>query len=641
MTFRVLCTVIFSMVFSAMPGCLHAADVPASDAGAAISDPSPKTAERFSPRGDGTVFDTKTNLLWVKDANVAKSRMYLQAAKDYIKGMNEGAYGNYGYTDWRLPTVNELKSLLDTGRFYPALPEGHMFANVQNSFYWTGSGGFNIVGYIWMVDLASGNIKYDYVSYCSFNYLWPVRGTPINLPAVDEQVRPSDLDLSIGALTCEDSVRPPMPPGRVSATSVSASEIVLSWDKSDPSEKVAWYNVYRDNAFVKSSPEARVSFSGLDTGSEACFTVTSFNEAGVESKQSEKTCARTWSEDASNTVWSSGLNQFGQLGDGTHDDSQNLALAPGVSNVTKIAAGVEHVVALTDDGTVYTWGRNQRGQLGDGSVEDRQRPVEVRGLGDVIDVSAGWYHTLALTRDGTVWAWGRNYYGQLGNGGTADSLVPVKASIAGRAKSIAAGWYHSLAVLQDGTVTAWGWNLKGQLGFEGDVVFSPTPIPGLGGVDKVAAGMYHSLALRTDGQVQSWGWNEYGQLGIGSTRDSTLPAFVEGLKDVIDIDGGMHHSLAVRKDGKVLAWGRNEYGQVGVPGSTQYIKPMVVPSLDGAKDVEAGAHHSLALRSDGSVWLWGWNFAIGKKGVPPTRLAVFTSSGMGAGLHFTNIIKKD
>jgi hypothetical protein len=41
---------------------------------------------------------------------------------------------------------------------------------------------------------------------------------------------------------------------------------------------------------------------------------------------------------------------------------------PGLSGATAIAAGLDHTVALKDDGTVWAWGRNVFGQLGIGGT---------------------------------------------------------------------------------------------------------------------------------------------------------------------------------------------------------------------------------------------------------------------------------
>ncbi|NIR14614.1 MAG: RCC1 repeat- and reductase domain-containing protein, partial [Desulfobacterales bacterium] len=61
------------------------------------------------------------------------------------------------------------------------------------------------------------------------------------------------------------------------------------------------------------------------------------------------------------TVWTSGVNSYGQIGDGTLEDRQGLGVVEGVENIVQIAAGVEHVLVLRNDGAVWAWGRNQRG----------------------------------------------------------------------------------------------------------------------------------------------------------------------------------------------------------------------------------------------------------------------------------------
>jgi hypothetical protein len=93
---------------------------------------------------------------------------------------------------------------------------------------------------------------------------------------------------------------------------------------------------------------------------------------------------------------------------------------PGLEDVVAISAGGSDyrgfALALASDGTVWAWGINDLGQLGDGTTTDRHSPRPVVGLDHVTAVAAGWSFSLALRDDGTVRAWGRNYEGQLGNG---------------------------------------------------------------------------------------------------------------------------------------------------------------------------------------------------------------------------------
>ncbi|NIR14613.1 MAG: DUF1566 domain-containing protein, partial [Desulfobacterales bacterium] len=85
-------------------------------------------------------------------------------AKEYIKEMNAGKRENFGHTDWRIPTIGELSSLFESERSYPALPAGHPFNMVKNNYYWSSTGGYNIVGYAWVADMGSGMIRYDLLS---------------------------------------------------------------------------------------------------------------------------------------------------------------------------------------------------------------------------------------------------------------------------------------------------------------------------------------------------------------------------------------------------------------------------------------------------------------------------------------------
>jgi hypothetical protein len=98
---------------------------------AGVTWPSP----RFSDYG-GTITDELTGLMWTKDANLPNGHRFWQPALDYVNGMNNGTYPNFGYTDWRLPNRIELYSLTDFSRYNLALPEGCPFANVQASCYW-------------------------------------------------------------------------------------------------------------------------------------------------------------------------------------------------------------------------------------------------------------------------------------------------------------------------------------------------------------------------------------------------------------------------------------------------------------------------------------------------------------------------
>ncbi|ACL02952.1 regulator of chromosome condensation RCC1 [Desulfatibacillum aliphaticivorans] len=217
-----------------------------------------------------------------------------------------------------------------------------------------------------------------------------------------------------------------------------------------------------------------------------------------------------------------------------------------------LAAGLEHSLALKQDGTVWAWGANGAGQLGLGDNLDRSGPEQVMVVSNIVSLAAGKYFSLALASDGAVWAWGGNNFGQLGLGDNKDCLTPSKTLVLSNVAALAGGDYHALAATQTGEVLAWGRNNSGQLGFVGDNADAPVRISGLDDVSAVAAGEYFSLALKNDGTVWAWGSNGNAQLGTGIAGDSiATPTAISVLSNITAIAAGKQFGLALAEDGPV------------------------------------------------------------------------------------------
>ena len=61
---------------------------------------------RFANHADGTVTDNLTGLMWTQQINqLAPYGMAWQDALDHVARINAGLAANYGYTDWRLPNI--------------------------------------------------------------------------------------------------------------------------------------------------------------------------------------------------------------------------------------------------------------------------------------------------------------------------------------------------------------------------------------------------------------------------------------------------------------------------------------------------------------------------------------------------------
>jgi hypothetical protein len=141
----------------------------------------PFPAPRFTDHQNGTVTDRLTDLMWTKNANLLNGVGGFQWALDYVAGMKAGSYENYGYTDWRVPNIRELMSLIDYERYKPVLTTGHPFTDVQgthnNLYYHTSTTHTANYTHTYCVSFYHADVtgcnKYEGNNDA---YLWPVRG---------------------------------------------------------------------------------------------------------------------------------------------------------------------------------------------------------------------------------------------------------------------------------------------------------------------------------------------------------------------------------------------------------------------------------------------------------------------------------
>ena len=165
----------------------------------------------------------------------------------------------------------------------------------------------------------------------------------------------------------------------------------------------------------------------------------------------------------------------------------------------QISAGFYHTTAVKTDGTVWTWGLNNSGQLGDGTGVSRNSPSTTSGGGtDWCKVEAGECHSAAVKTDGTLWTWGCNTCGRLGDGTLVNRSSP--GTIVGGGTtwcSISAGGAHTGAVKTDGTTWTWGSNVCGRLG-DLTVINRSSPGTTVGGVTtwcQISAGGSQTAAI--------------------------------------------------------------------------------------------------------------------------------------------------
>jgi hypothetical protein len=160
---------------------------------------SPSDHRRYVDNGDNTVTDRQSGLIWLKNANCIGTH-YPSFAKDctsgegpvnweqaqaFIEGLNKKEFPecNKAYNDWRLPSVQEMQSLVHYGFANPAMSnaagngpwqEKDAFSHVKSNSYWTSTPDASNPNLAWRLRMDRGLLFTEQKSYPF--YVWPVRG---------------------------------------------------------------------------------------------------------------------------------------------------------------------------------------------------------------------------------------------------------------------------------------------------------------------------------------------------------------------------------------------------------------------------------------------------------------------------------
>ena len=208
----------------------------------------------------------------------------------------------------------------------------------------------------------------------------------------------------------------------------------------------------------------------------------------------------------------------------------NLIPRDGNENISQIAIGAHHAIAITKDKTVIGWGTNYKGEL------------TIPQLNNIIQIGVGQNHSVALNNTNNVSMWG--------------DPIAVTAPVGGRLNNItqiATGNNHTVLLGNDGRVFVYGNST--QPNFVNKYIV------------QIAAGGDSSLALGNDGAVYHWG------------ADSSIPTRVAGSVTKIFASGNLFGAL--RSDGELTLWGS------AVTGLTVIIQFILIIKRLGARVLES------------------------------------------------------
>jgi alpha-tubulin suppressor-like RCC1 family protein len=236
-------------------------------------------------------------------------------------------------------------------------------------------------------------------------------------------------------------------------------------------------------------------------------------------------------------------------------------------NTLAASAGLTAIVGRS--GKLYTFGINQKGQCGIGSKKQHhcwEPAAVVCANGDVLEgvqsVDLGLQHGLALDQDGILYVWGKAARGQLGiadykdrtsSSGEMESTVDVEYSAVtmndffiidtdeksrsrlcgsdAKVKKISAGWNHSAVITNSNHVFIWGKNMltggDGKGSKKPKDALIPTCVEGLPqnmDIIDISCGSHHTAILMEDGSVYGTGLATDTVQPIGLSVVKMIPA---------------------------------------------------------------------------------------------------------------------
>ena len=312
------------------------------------------------------------------------------------------------------------------------------------------------------------------------------------------------------------------------------------------------------------------------------------------------------------TVWCSGANTHGQLGNGT--TVRTVYFSPSLmTNAASVSSGGHRTCAVALDRTVWCWGLlhtvpdpvNAPDTIAKVAV-----PVPTQtSVTDAQSVVVSPDHVCVTKTDRTLWCWGANKYGQLGNGTTIASVVPVQSRIS-QVVAADAGALHTCAVRASGSVWCWGSNRYHQLGRSSTTSRAvPTYVPVVRAAS-VSTGAAFTCIVTTTQRASCWGRNNFGQLSTSSGSSRFRPV-TSPRTGIVALDTGAEFACARTVAGTTWCWGRNRYGQLGngsyiARATAQKVNPHSLVGLLGS--VATGDSHACGTSAtNSSMWCWGLN----------------------------------
>lgn len=412
------------------------------------------------------------------------------------------------------------------------------------------------------------------------------------------------------------------------------------------------------NAFCVQSPEVQGLYCWGSNFNDNLGTIPGVNFFPVHAEGTDDAYSVSIASDHScyiigsdRSVYCRGLNNYGQLGDGTTTYSKDLVRSGLISGVTSLATATGVSCARNSFSQVYCWGQNHGGQFGRGDhpiiihnpkpvplpfppplpspgptptpppapdqddfyPEGSKTPAFSFYAQDASDIMLGDGYACSHVTDNRLKCWGTGSLGQLGSGNYESYYQGFTHSELYQQVSVT---QSTVCVLNSQNAPyCWGSNFIGQAGtpFIGTIpsptqVTTHTVVPPV--LSKLASGEGNTC-MKEGSTPMCWGSSKQGQLGIGNEilEPQLYPLMNPHNMDVIQTAIGYAHICHLTSAHAVVCSGQNEMWQTGYESDATLRVYGYTPvhNLPRSIQVEAGENFTCALSEVGEVWCWGNN----------------------------------
>ncbi|KAJ8035610.1 Serine/threonine-protein kinase Nek8 [Holothuria leucospilota] len=282
-------------------------------------------------------------------------------------------------------------------------------------------------------------------------------------------------------------------------------------------------------------------------------------------------------------VYSWGEGRRGQLGHGDlqlRTTPERIEALKGKS-IIRVGCGDGFSVFGSDNGIVMTCGDGSNGCLGHGDWSSASRPRLIEALlsVDVTALACGASHVVAVGSDGEVFAWGNNQHGQLGITNEENICEPQEVTVPEPVfiQDVKCGVDGTMFLTDVGMLLACGNNEDNKLGLNNRQgflmamknMFSKTEVEGRRvptiikplatfRVLDMVLGPHHSAVVVESGLIYTFGRNSEGQLGMNNTKPRENPSQVRAMSDKIvhTVACGESFTVCGTDENMLYFWGK-------------------------------------------------------------------------------------